>query len=205
MAAAVIVTSTVYIPRSSPKLKLQEGWLWQRGALTINTSGIPLHLACLRPYMRGRLRTALFSALARRPRDLSEQSFRLDHRAMFAEANMRSCYFRYGYDIAIPLPATSAFHTISPTAPRDREYFATFKVRYSTFAPQTGQHKTKKQRVCYSQPLKSSTRGNMHGNQNQNNQNQTTSANIGGYMKLSETTPTKAFVSTRYHHLVTAR
>lgn len=59
---------------------------------------------------------------------LSERRFRLDDRAMFAEANMRPCYFRYGYDIAIPLPAKTVFHSMRDTAPQDRKYFATFKV-----------------------------------------------------------------------------
>ena len=57
-----------------------------------------------------------------------EERLRLDHRAMFAEANMRPCYFRYGYDIAIPLLAKSTFQNLRDTAPQDRKYFATFKV-----------------------------------------------------------------------------
>ncbi|CAM9492023.1 unnamed protein product [Laminaria digitata] len=46
---------------------------------------------------------------------------------MFAESNMRPCYFRYGYDIAIPLLAKSTFNTLRSIAPQDRKYFATFK------------------------------------------------------------------------------
>lgn len=41
---------------------------------------------------------------------------------------MRPCYFRYGYDIAIPLLAKSIFHNMPGIAPQDRKYFATFKV-----------------------------------------------------------------------------
>ncbi|CAM9463743.1 unnamed protein product [Laminaria digitata] len=56
-----------------------------------------------------------------------EQRSKLDHRAMFAEANMRPCYFRYGYDIAIPLLAQVIFDDMTGIAPQDRKYFATFK------------------------------------------------------------------------------
>eukprot|EP00752_Nemacystus_decipiens_P008218 g7348.t1 len=63
--------------------------------------------------------------------DLSDHSREkhrsLGDRAMFAEGNMRPCYFRYGYDIAVPLPAGSWFATLRDTAPQDRKYFATFK------------------------------------------------------------------------------
>ena len=47
---------------------------------------------------------------------------------MFAESNMRPCYFRYGYDIALPLRAKAFFYNLRGTAPQDRKYFATFKV-----------------------------------------------------------------------------
>lgn len=53
---------------------------------------------------------------------------RLDNKAMFAEASMRPCYFRYGYDIAIPLPVKKVFHKPRDAASQDRKYFATFKV-----------------------------------------------------------------------------
>ena len=52
----------------------------------------------------------------------------LDDKAMFAESNMRPCYFRYGYDIALPLRAKAFFYNLRGTAPQDRKYFATFKV-----------------------------------------------------------------------------
>ena len=67
-------------------------------------------------------------------RVLNEQCSRLDHRAMFAEANMRPCYFRYGYDITIPLLASSFFYDVTDTAPQDRKYFATFKVSYDNLS-----------------------------------------------------------------------
>lgn len=47
---------------------------------------------------------------------------------MFAESNMRPCYFRYGYDIALPLRARAFFYNLRSIAPQDRKYFATFKV-----------------------------------------------------------------------------
>ncbi|CAM9874817.1 unnamed protein product, partial [Laminaria digitata] len=52
----------------------------------------------------------------------------LDDKAMFAESNMRPCYFRYGYDIALPLRARAFFYNLRGIAPQDRKYFATFKV-----------------------------------------------------------------------------
>ena len=46
---------------------------------------------------------------------------------MFAEGNMRPCYFRFGYDVAVPLPTWKRFYTFRNIAPQDRKYFATFK------------------------------------------------------------------------------
>ncbi|CAN0257386.1 unnamed protein product [Ectocarpus fasciculatus] len=51
----------------------------------------------------------------------------LDVKAMFMQSNMRPCYYRHGYDIAVPLRARKLFHRLRKIAPRDREYFATFK------------------------------------------------------------------------------
>lgn len=46
---------------------------------------------------------------------------------MFAQSNMRPCYFRYGYDIALPLRARKLYPRLRDIAPLDRKYFATFK------------------------------------------------------------------------------
>lgn len=52
----------------------------------------------------------------------------LDVEAMFAEANMLPCYYRQGYDIALPLPPRKKFLDIKSTPSLRRKYFATFKV-----------------------------------------------------------------------------
>lgn len=59
----------------------------------------------------------------------SEAHRSLDVKAMFAQSNMRPCYFRYGYDIAVPLQAHKLFHGLRKLAPQNRKYFATFKAR----------------------------------------------------------------------------
>ena len=60
---------------------------------------------------------------------LSDVRKSLDVKAMFAQSTMRPCYFRYGYDIAVPLRAYKvASDELRNTAPLDRQYFATFKV-----------------------------------------------------------------------------
>ncbi|CAN0565564.1 unnamed protein product [Ectocarpus sp. 12 AP-2014] len=46
---------------------------------------------------------------------------------MFLQSNMRPCYYRHGYDIAMPLPARRPVERLREVAPRDRKYFATFK------------------------------------------------------------------------------
>ncbi len=48
-------------------------------------------------------------------------------KAMFAQSNMRPCYFRHGFDIAVPLRARRLFSGLRNIAPLDRKYFATFK------------------------------------------------------------------------------
>lgn len=58
---------------------------------------------------------------------VSEARRSLDVKAMFMQSNMRPCYYRHGYDIAVPLRARKLFHRLRKIAPRDREYFATFK------------------------------------------------------------------------------
>ncbi|CAM9982432.1 unnamed protein product, partial [Pylaiella littoralis] len=50
-------------------------------------------------------------------------------KAMFAQSNMRPCYFRHGYDIAVPLQAQKLFYGLRKFPPQDRKYFATFKAR----------------------------------------------------------------------------
>lgn len=52
---------------------------------------------------------------------------------MFAESNMRPCYFRYGYDIALPLRARAFFYSLRNTPPDKRKYFATFKVSRAAY------------------------------------------------------------------------
>lgn len=47
---------------------------------------------------------------------------------MFASSNMRPCFFRYGYDIAVPLRADKLIDGLRDTPPLGRKYFATFKV-----------------------------------------------------------------------------
>eukprot|EP00904_Undaria_pinnatifida_P003028 jgi/Undpi1/12726/HiC_scaffold_6.g02394.m1 len=60
--------------------------------------------------------------------DASREAYpTLDDKAMFAESNMRPCYFRYGYDIALPLRARAFFYSLRNTPPDKRKYFATFK------------------------------------------------------------------------------
>ncbi|CAN0211923.1 unnamed protein product [Ectocarpus sp. 12 AP-2014] len=63
--------------------------------------------------------------------DLNDQSREarrsLDVKAMFVQSNMRPCYYRHGYDVAVPLRARKLFHSLRKIAPRDRKYFATFK------------------------------------------------------------------------------
>ncbi|CAM9123001.1 unnamed protein product [Ectocarpus sp. 6 AP-2014] len=51
----------------------------------------------------------------------------LDGKAMFLQSNMRPCYYRHGYDIAMPLPARRLVERLREVAPQDRKYFATFK------------------------------------------------------------------------------
>ncbi len=51
----------------------------------------------------------------------------LHGKAMFAQSNMRPCYFRYGYDIAVPLRARKLYPRLKDIPPLDRKYFATFK------------------------------------------------------------------------------
>ncbi|CAN0075141.1 unnamed protein product, partial [Ectocarpus sp. 4 AP-2014] len=51
----------------------------------------------------------------------------LNGKAMFLQSNMRPCYYRHGYDIAMPLPARRPVERLREVAPRDRTYFATFK------------------------------------------------------------------------------
>lgn len=41
---------------------------------------------------------------------------------------MRPCYFRYGYDIALPLQARVLFHSLRQVPSHHRKYLATFKV-----------------------------------------------------------------------------
>lgn len=48
---------------------------------------------------------------------------------MFAQSTMRPCYYRQGFDIALPLRARKMYHGLRRIAPQDRKYFATFKVR----------------------------------------------------------------------------
>lgn len=57
----------------------------------------------------------------------SEARRSLDVKAMFAQSNMRPCYYRHGYDVAVPLRARKLFHSLRKIAPRDRKYSATFK------------------------------------------------------------------------------
>ncbi|CAM9869706.1 unnamed protein product [Ectocarpus fasciculatus] len=51
----------------------------------------------------------------------------LDGKAMFVQTNMRPCYYRHGYDIAMPLPVRRPVERVREVAPWDRQYFATFK------------------------------------------------------------------------------
>ena len=48
--------------------------------------------------------------------------------AMWASSNMQSRYFRFGYDIAVPLPPRFKFDSLGNILPTRRKYFATFKV-----------------------------------------------------------------------------
>lgn len=54
---------------------------------------------------------------------------RLDGPAIFAMSNMQSSFFRYGHDIAIPLPPVVRFEYLGSEPSKHRKYFATFKVR----------------------------------------------------------------------------
>ncbi|CAN0262342.1 unnamed protein product [Ascophyllum nodosum] len=47
--------------------------------------------------------------------------------AMWAEVNMQSRYFRFGYDIAVPFPPKVTFDGLADISPTKRKYFATFK------------------------------------------------------------------------------
>ncbi|CAM9527495.1 unnamed protein product [Choristocarpus tenellus] len=49
--------------------------------------------------------------------------------AMFAGGNMRTCYYRPGYDISLPLPPSGKgnLDIYQETASPDRKYFLTFK------------------------------------------------------------------------------
>ena len=48
---------------------------------------------------------------------------------MDASSNMRSCFYRSGYDFAVPLRHQVGFGNITYVAPWHREYFLTVKVR----------------------------------------------------------------------------
>lgn len=48
--------------------------------------------------------------------------------AMFAESNMRPCYYREGHDIPVPLPAKQDFTMLRDVPPSNRKYVLTFKV-----------------------------------------------------------------------------
>ena len=48
--------------------------------------------------------------------------------AMDASSNMRSCFYRSGYDFAVPLRHQVGFGNITHVAPWHREYFLTVKV-----------------------------------------------------------------------------
>lgn len=49
--------------------------------------------------------------------------------AMDASSNMRSCFYRSGYDFAVPLRHQVGFGNITHVAPWHREFFLTVKVR----------------------------------------------------------------------------
>lgn len=51
----------------------------------------------------------------------------VDSFAMEAASNMHTCFYRTGYDIAMPLAPKKVFHDLSGIAPLEREYFLTFK------------------------------------------------------------------------------
>lgn len=48
---------------------------------------------------------------------------------MDASSNMRSCFYRSGYDFAVPLRHQVGFGNVTHVAPWHREYFLTVKVR----------------------------------------------------------------------------
>lgn len=49
--------------------------------------------------------------------------------AMDASSNMHTCYYRSGYDFAVPLRHKVGYSSMSHIAPWHREYFLTVKVR----------------------------------------------------------------------------
>lgn len=51
-----------------------------------------------------------------------------DSYAMMATANTRTCYYRSGYDFALPLTTRVTFLELSSIPPNERKYFLTFKV-----------------------------------------------------------------------------
>lgn len=55
----------------------------------------------------------------------------VDSFAMEAASNMHTCFYRTGYDIAMPLAPKKVFHHLAEITPLEREYFLTFKVRLS--------------------------------------------------------------------------
>lgn len=48
---------------------------------------------------------------------------------MWVQSNMQARYFRYGYDIAVPLPLKVNFEHLALISAHRRKYFVTFKVR----------------------------------------------------------------------------
>lgn len=55
--------------------------------------------------------------------------------AMDASSNMRSCFYRSGYDFAVPLRHQVGFGNLTYVAPWHREYFLTVKVREAKRGP----------------------------------------------------------------------
>lgn len=55
---------------------------------------------------------------------------------MDASSNMRSCFYRTGYDFAVPLRHQWGFGNFTDLAPWHRDYFLTVKVRFSRVRPE---------------------------------------------------------------------
>lgn len=52
--------------------------------------------------------------------------------AMEAAVNVRTCFYRSGYDISVPLAPKSRFPKLATVHPSARRFFLAFKVRWGS-------------------------------------------------------------------------